>query len=289
VIPLLISVLFAASYSHIVRHGQARTCSTVWVGAISYGVACAASLAVWLFRPQAALGWQEWIFGFVGGAGWFVAYLLLNLSIRLAGVSIAQCVGWLGVAFPVAAAAVLWREIPNASQWAGLSLMVLALILLAPGETSNVTNRSRWKVPALLGLFTAEGIVNVAMKAFAETASEARTSGLLLVMFAVAGLGNLGLVARQGRPARWSDVGHGALLGIVAVAANYALVVAIARLKAPVVFPAFWAGTLLLTSLGAMILWRERYKFRAIAGMILALLTTIFVSVDVFTLLRGLK
>ena len=288
-IPLVISVLFAAAYSHVMRHGQEGKCSMVWVGGISYAVACAVTMATWVFLPGTELGWQELVFGVIGGVAWLAAYLLLSASIRLAGVTIAQCVGWLGVAVPVAASVLLWREIPNTSQYVGLGLMVMALFLLAPGKTSNVTRRSKWKVPALLGLFAAEGVVNVAMKAFTETASEARTPGLLVFMFAVAGLGNLVLAGRQGRSASRSDVGHGVVLGLVAATANYALVVAIGRLAGPVVFPAFWAGTILVTSVGAMALWRERYNLRAIGGMTMALLTMVFISVDVVALLRGLK
>lgn len=287
--PLIISVFFAASYSHVMRHGQERKCRMVWVGGINYAVACAVAVVIWVFLPGTELGWQELVFGVIGGAAWFAGYLLLNASIRLAGVTIAQCVGWLGVAVPVAASILFWREIPNTSQYAGLALMVVALFLLAPGQTSNVTRRSKWKVPALLGLFAVEGVINVVMKAFVETTSEARTPGLLVFMFAVAGLGNVVLAVRQGRGVSRSDVGHGAVLGLVAVAANYAFVVAIGRLEGPVVFPAFWAGTVLVTSVGAIVLWRERYNLRALAGMIVALLTAIFISVDVVALLRGLK
>ena len=286
--PLIISVLFAASYAHIMRHAHADACSMVWVGGINYAVACTLTVVIWVFLPGTALGWQELVFGVIGGVAWFAGYLLLNASIRLAGVTIAQCVGWLGVGVPVAASIVFWQEVPNSSQCAGLALMVMALFLLAPGETSNVARKSKWKVPALLGLFAAEGVINVVMKAFAETASETRTSGLLVFMFAVAGLGNLVVATRWKRCPGRSDLGHGAVLGLVAVAANYALVVAIARLEGPVVFPAFWAGTIILTGVAAMVLWRERYSRRAVAGMIAALLTIIFISVDVTALLKGL-
>ena len=83
-------------------------------------------------------------------------------------------------------------------------------------------------------------------------------------------------------------MGHGVVLGLVAVLANYALVVAVGRLDGFVVFPVFWAGTLLVVSIIAMALWRERYNVRAVVGMIVALLTVIFISVDVVALLRGI-
>ena len=246
------------------------------------------AVLMWAFSSEPNLARPEIVFGILGGIGWFTAYLLLDMSIRLAGVTIAQCVGWLGVSVPVAASILFWGEIPNASQCIGMGTMVLALFLLTPGKTSNVARKSKWRVPVLLGLFAAEGGVAVAMKAFSETASESRTSGLLVFMFMVAGLGSTVTALLQGRRISAGDIAHGGPLGIVAVLANYTLVVAIGRLDGVVVFPVFWAGTILLVSISAMILWRERYSVRAMIGMMVALLTVIFVSMDVPAMIRGM-
>lgn len=269
----------------------------VWVGAVNYFAACLMSVVAWLVVFGAGMGWEDVIYGSAGGATWFVAYLLLNASIRLAGVSIAQCVGWLGVVVPVAASIFLWREMPNASQYVGLALMVVALVLLAPGKTSNVAVKSDWKVPVLLGLFAAEGVINVVIKGFTESLksqglsqldADARFAGALIFMFGVAGLGMLCLgVFKERKPLR-GNLPHGLVLGITSFVANYAFIMAVARLHGPVVFPCFWAGTILCTSVAAMVLWKERYSVRAVLGMVVALVTMIFINVNVIAWLRAL-
>lgn len=294
---LITSIFFAVAFCHVMRHAQERKCSMVGVASVSYPAACVLSVCAWAVIFRSTIGWQELVFGVMGGLAWFSAYLLMDLSIRLAGLSITQCVGWLGVVVPIIVAAVFFDEIPNTSQYIGMGLMALALGLLTPGKTSNVTRRSKWKVPALLGIFVCEGLLNMSVKGFEVSLKsaglthaqvDARGSGLLVILFGAAGLAMLILAMFRRQKPSLSDALHGLSLGVVAFTANYAFVAAVNRLHAAMLFPAYWAGVLLLGSTSAIIFWKERYPVRAWTGMAVALLTMIFVSVDVVAWLRGL-
>ena len=286
---LILAVLLAAGLAHVMRHAQGRGRDMAWVGAVNYFVAAALSLAVWRIAFRTPLGRPEVVYGCLGGVTWFCAYLLLNASIRLAGVSITQCVGWLGVAVPVAVSAFLWNEAPDRSQYAGLAFMAVALGLLTPGKTSNVARKSRWKVPALLGLLAAEGVINVVMKAFCEALkarglspaqADERIPCALIFMFAVAGAGVL-IVALVRSPGAWkASVPHGVALGVCSFAANLTFIMAISRLSGPIVFPTYWAGTILVTATASMLLWKERYPPRVFIGMALAAVGMVFVNVN---------
>ena len=287
---LVLSIALAVALGHVMRHAQQRGRDMAWVGAINYFVACALSVAAWRLVFRTPLGWPEVVWGCAGGATWFCAYLLLEASIRLAGVSIAQCVGWLGVAVPVAVSALLWGEAPNCSQYAGLAMMIAAVALLTPGRASNVARKSKWRAPALLGLLAAEGVINVVMKALCEALKQSgltqaqadeRMAGALVFMFAVAGAGVLAVALARARSAWRPAVGHGAALGVCSFAANYTLLMAIARIAGPVVFPSYWAGTILLTTAASMILWKERYAPRVFVGMAVACVAMVFINVDV--------
>ncbi|MCK5801587.1 MAG: hypothetical protein KAI66_02085 [Lentisphaeria bacterium] len=294
---LTISIVFAVAFGHVMRHAQERKRSMVWVAAVSYPVACALSIAAWAGVFRSVIGWQELVFGGLGGLAWFAAYLLMDTAIRLAGLSITQCVGWLGVVAPMFAAAVFFGETPTTSQYIGMALMALAMALLTVGKTSNVTSKSKWRVPVLLGLFLCEGAINMSVKWFevslkssglTQAQVDGRCSGLLIFLFGVAGLAMCILaISRSDKLSRGALL-HGLSLGVVAFAANYAFVIAVNRLPAALMFPSFWAGVLLLASTSAVIFWKERYTKRAWTGMAMALLTMIFVSVDVEAWLRGL-
>lgn len=294
---LITSIVLAVAFGHVMRHAQERKCGMVGVAAVSYPVACVLSVCTWTMIFRSPIGWQEIVFGVIGGLAWFAAYLLMDLAIRLAGLGITQCVGWLGVVVPVPVAALFFGEIPSASQYIGMGLMALALALLTPGKTSNITRRSKWKVPALLGIFACEGLINLSIKGFAVSLRsggltpaqvDARSSGLLIFLFGATGLAMLILAMLRGKKPSTGDTVHGLLLGAVAFAANYAFIAAVNRLPAAMMYPAFWAGMLPLASITAIVIWKERYKIRAWAGIAAALLTMMFVSVDVVAWLRGL-
>ena len=70
---------------------------------------------------------------------------------------------------------------------------------------------------------------------------------------------------------------HGVLLGLVNLATKVTLLRALAALPGPAVFPSVTAGTIVLTVLSAMVLWRERYARRALIGMGLAVLGLVLI------------
>lgn len=240
-----------------------------WTGAVSYAVAAAVAV-LWLAARSVPIGWREVGYGAVGGLAWVGAYLSFNLGIRLAGVSITQCVAWLAVTVPVAAGILIWGETPTWRQSVGLALVVVALGLLVLEQPKGRSEPSRWRLPALVAAFLAEGANTLAMKAYTRSAPGADDSGLLLCMFVAAAAGMALAAARTEAKPRPGAAVHGTVLGAASVGANLAFMAAMRQLPAPVMFPSFWAGSVVLTAATAMVLWRERYRPRAILGMVLA-------------------
>jgi multidrug transporter EmrE-like cation transporter len=134
-------------------------------------------------------------------------------------------------------------------------------------------------VPILLAAFLAEGANSVAMKAYTKAAPDADDSGVLLCMFGAAAVGMVPVAALAEARPRLGEVGHGTLLGAVIAVANPAFMAAMRQLPAPVMFPSFWAGSVVLTALVAAWLWRERYRTRALVGMALAVVAMVLLHV----------
>ena len=283
----MISIVSCVAFAHIIRYGQERKRKMIWLGAFNYATAAAASAILWSFQKGAPLVWQRAVFGMVAGVGIVCAYLLLTASIRMVGVGISQCAGWMAVAVPVAASVFIWNEPVNIPQGLGLLLVMVSLVLLSMGQGGNVGAKSKWKVAALAGLFCAEGVINIAMKAFEESmkakgqiVSGGGDGGFLLFMFGVAAAGNLIIaMKKEARPER-KDMAHGGVLGMVNFVANFTLLQAIALMAGPRVFPTFAVGTVLLTASVSMLLWKERYGRKAMAGMALAAMAILLLSIE---------
>ena len=270
-----LSIILGAAYSHVLRHAQGRQRQMAWTGAISYVLATVAmAFLCQVFRP-APCGWREAGYGVVGGLAWVATYLFFNLGIRLAGVSITQCVTWLAVTVPVVAGMAVWGETPTSLQSAGLALVLLALALLLAEQPRDNPTPSRWRVPVLAAAFLAEGANSLAMKAYTKSAPGVDDGGVLLWMFGAAAVGMVATAGlTEARPSR-GDLAHGTVLAAVITVANLAFMTAMRQLPAPIMFPSFWAGSVVLTAVAAMWLWHERYRARAWAGMGLALLAMV--------------
>lgn len=277
---LAISIVLGVAYSHVLRQAQGRQRQMAWTGAVSYIVAAVVMAVLCLAVRPAPLGGREAVYGVVGGLAWVATYLFFNLGIRLAGVSITQCVTWLAVTVPVVAGIAVWGETPTGLQVAGLALVLLALGLLLAEQPKGNPTRSRWRVPVLIAAFLAEGVNTLAMKAYTKSAPGLDDRGLLLYMFGVAAVGMAVAAAMSEARPRLAEAGHGTLLGAIIIVANLAFMAAMRRLPAPVMFPSFWAGSVVLTAAVAMWLWGERYRARALAGMALAVVAMVLLHLQ---------
>jgi drug/metabolite transporter (DMT)-like permease len=272
---LIVSIVLGVAYSHVLRHAQSRQRQMVWAGAVSYIVATAVMAVLCLVVRPAPVGWREAGYGVIGGLAWVATYWFFNLAIRLAGVSISQCVTWLAVTVPVLAGITVWGETPTWLQGIGLALVLLALALLLAEQPRDNPTQSRWRVPVLVAAFLAEAVNTLAMKAYTKGAPGGDDSGLLLYMFGSAAVGMVvAAVMTEARP-RLGEAGHGTLLGAIIIVANLAFLTAMRQLPAPVMFPSFWAGSVVLTAGAAMWLWGERYRPRAFVGMALAVVAMV--------------
>lgn len=275
---LIVYIVTVAAWAHVMRFGQSTRRNINWVGAINFATALALSGGWWIMRPDAHLGWQEPVYGMIAGATGCAGYFLFNSGLRLAGVAITQSMGRLSVAVPVAAAIVIWGEIPGAMRAIGLALALTSVPLLAQGDALRNAEKSARKVPILLMHFVAMGVMGVAFKAYRESVPEGAGPVFLTFTYGVAAVCSVGIAAaRSGRPDK-RDIVTGLVLGAINLGSKFALMVALVALPAIVVFPVSTTGILILSTAAAMILWQERYRARAILGLVLALLALILIS-----------
>lgn len=274
---LLLCVISGAAFGHTMRSAQVRHCNMSWVGAWNYLAAAAACWVWWALQPDSHLSWEAALLGTFSGVGFVASFFLMNSAIRSAGVGVTQSVQWLGVILPIAASILIWHEIPGAVQALGLILALVALPLLACGHGSLDTAKSRWKLLFLTGLFLLEGAVSLAMKLYSREVPPGSESAFLCFLFSAAALGNVALALRRER-SRLGDIAHGLGMGFANVLCNFTFLRALAFLPGTVVFPTVSAGSIVLTATVGAILWQERYRGRALVGLILAAISLILIN-----------
>jgi multidrug transporter EmrE-like cation transporter len=266
---LLLRILFTVSFSHLLRLSQARTRWPLGAALVNYAVAAVACGA---WAALARHGWHARTAMIGGMAGFtYVSSLLLILpSMHRSGVSLTGAVVQLSLMLPVGVS--IWRfgEYPNRLQWGGIGLTLVALPLLSAASAVETHEERRGFSPLTLLLFLSTGASQVFMKEFSATCPAAGLALYTAALFAAATFftGFWILLARD-RPSEaeaaeagdrrnFSVWGVGLAMGAVNLAQLVFLLLALATLRAVIVFPLSAALGIAANVLASMLFWGER-------------------------------
>ena len=287
---MVLFVLAAASFNHTVRYAQVLRRNMPWVGAMHYCTGAIVFGVWWVFRWGGTSCWAALTIGVLAGIVSSMGYFLLNWAIPLAGVGLVQTTGRLSVVVPIAASILIWHEIPDFVRSIGLTLALVSLPILMLGQPVKIPpHKQRERTLALLAFFSVIGMSGILFKAAAEYVTAENHPGFLFFIFATGSIGALLVAAGKGGRPRFGDVAHGTVLGVLGVAINYSAIAALAALPGWLFFPTTSVGTILLSTTVATVLWRERFRGRALAGIVIAVAAIVLINVDLSQLIAALR
>jgi drug/metabolite transporter (DMT)-like permease len=268
---LLGLIVSQAVLAHLIRFRRRVGASTEWAAFFMYVVSAALAGAWWAIDPGRPLRWEDAVYGAVVGSSGIAGYFLFSFGMQMSGVAVMQSMGRLSIALPVAASIWVWGEHPGAWQAVGLLLVALAVPLLARVAPLASPLRSAWKIPVLVGHFAAMGIAGLAFKAYVQACAAAPGPPFFLAGFLCAAVVAAVACRRASRRASRRDVACGLALGVGNLAVKVCVGLALTALPGIVVFPVSTAGTIILSTVMAMVLWGERFGPRAVLGLVTAL------------------
>ena len=278
-IALVVNILFTVAFFHVIRSAQSRHCNVMVVAVVNYLVASPICFFLSYTQGNLQLSGETLLWGSVQGVCFIGTYYLLCTSMSVSGMAIATTILRLSVVIPVLASVFAWGEIPTTFQVVGIVACVVSLPLIGlrqSGDCQPITRR----LLLLMGLlFVGMGIANTSSKAFVEANVPDVQTTFIGVLFAVAAIGGLlcfiSPVWRENR----TGVADGVKLGLVNVVSIVSYLVALEELAGVVVFPIQAAAGLVLNTLFAVWVWKERFSKKTMLGMAIATLGLIFVNV----------
>jgi multidrug transporter EmrE-like cation transporter len=188
--------------------------------------------------------------GMPAGVLYLMGMVWYQKSVAAAGIGLTAGFGKLGVLLPVAASALIWREVPSGLRLAG---MLAALVAIVTGALS--TRRGGRMNPALLIFFFVGGLAEFSSKLFQQYSRPGTEGAFLAVVFGTAFI--CSLAACRPRP-RLRPVLAGLALGIPNMLVSFFIVRSLRELPGPLVFSAFPAGTIALLGLSGTAFFGER-------------------------------
>jgi drug/metabolite transporter (DMT)-like permease len=274
---LATSIICMTGFLNAVRWGQARGARFATLAVFNYITAFSMFLLTAIFehlRPQMPVALHGITIGLLYGTSFF----LILYGMENFGVAKTTTVANLSQVIPVCASIVLWGERPSLLVIIGIitSAAAIPLILLPAGRREPA--KSRIAVLGMIGLFVAQGLAYTVLKSYEQLNIPQQRPILLVFLFGTAATLTASVAILGRNPVRLVDISSGMLVGLFNGLNNFSLAAALSVAAATIVFPTFTAGTIILTTIASMIIWRERYTPRAWAGLALAVASVILIN-----------
>ena len=193
--------------------------------------------------------------GSFNGLVYLLSFLLLQMNVKRNGIVLSASFMKLGLLVPVVASVLVFGEAPGSAKLLGFFVALIAIVLInhQPGASQNATFKA-----GLLLLLLTSGCADVMSKVFQEVSDPAHAPLFLLCTFGGALVLCLLLVLRRKERPGKAEILFGFLISIPNYYSSRFLLRCLESVDAVVAYPCYNAGTILLTTLLGVLLFKER-------------------------------
>ena len=219
------------------------------------------------------------LIGLIGGVLYFLGFIFIQKSIKINGVGITGAVSKIGILIPMLLSLFLWKEIPNTIQTLGIVVAISAIVLINI-SFKDIKNLKGFNYIIIL-LFFIAGFAEFSNKIFEKYAIQEHKSFYLFTVFFSAFWISLFFTIKQFRKGvkiTKSDIFTGILVGIPNMFASYFLIMSFEYYKATVAFPIYSSGSILLISIGGVVLFRERLKIKEVVAIFMIIAAVVLMG-----------
>ncbi len=223
---------------------------------------------------------SSWIWAVIVGllTGYFFlyAFIFYQKSIGENGIALSAMSSRLGVLIPMSVSIVLWNEIPDNLQIIGIVLAICSIILI----NLNLNNSGNIRFSfSLIMLFAYAGCGIFCNKLFQKYAILEYKNLFLFFTFFTALLISLNLLRKKREKGKPADILVGVVVGTFNLLTNFFMILALAELKASVVFPITSAGAIITMTLGGALLFGETIRKKDAVAIGMTLVAPVLINI----------
>jgi len=247
--------------------------------AANYCTALALSAAMFLIneiRPASSLTIS---LGFVTGLLYIGGMYLGMTTIGRRGASIAVSAGQLSVLIPVSLSVLVFNESLRTNQLIGVAIALISLPLLS-AKLGRGLNGSldRETLVLILTQVLVQGFAQFSSKVLVASGLGPERDAFFLAVFTSATLITVPVALRHRFEITRKDYAYGGLVGACNIGGNLSILLALAALPGAIVFPFVNSGGLLLVTIIAWILFKERINRVNAIGIALTLAAVLLIN-----------
>lgn len=197
--------------------------------------------------------------GVINGVLFVVSLMLTQHNVKVNGVVLPAMFSKIGdLLIPFVASVLLFGEHPGVLQIIGAVLAVFAIIRMNYDPQKGENRSAVW----LLVLFALDGIVGFMSKLYEEVGESTLSPQFLFYTFAVALLCCIAVILRDRERPGWWEVLFGILIGIPNYYSSLFLLKALNSIPAVVAYPIRSVGSIMVSTLAGLFLFREKLEKR---------------------------
>ena len=268
-----LAILSSCAISLLMRISADRVSAKLSVLGVNYLLCTLLSTAYCdfdLLRPEVSGFFMTVAMGVLNGFLFLGGFVLCQWNTRKNGIVLTSVFMKLGLLVPMIVSVLIFRDLPTWPQIIGFGIALIAIVLL---NLKNERNGGRFRWQLLVMLLMCGG-ADAMSKVFEVLGPGALSDQFLLYTFAVAFVLCTGMVLyKKERPGLW-ELMFGAAIGVPNFYASKFLLMALRDLQAVVVFPSFSIGTMLVTTVAGVLVFKERLRklqCLALAAIVVAL------------------
>ncbi len=278
-INLILTILCSTSITLLLKHNDEKKGDPIVLLMSNYFIASLVCLILWFATPNTKFSITTLAFGALLAFMFVLSFFVFTKAVSVAGAALASVSGRLSVIIPIILSMVFYSEHPNSKQVFGF-LFALITILLFYYSLKNVSHKKLIIVDYsyLFLLLFGIGLNDFCMKIFQHWRPETEKPLFLFSIFSFAFVYTLIYVLTKRIKLERETVARGAILGIPNIFSSFFLLGALAQLPAIIVYPVTNICIILLTTLGAALIWKERLNLFGKFALIVGIIAILFLS-----------
>ena len=260
-LPLFLTILCSTIITLLLKHNNEKKGNPVVLLMGNYFIAFTVCLFLLFLTSNTTYSIFTFVFGVLLAFMFVFSFFAFTKAVSVAGAALACVRARLSVVIPIIFSMLFFYEQANYVQFIGFLFTFFAFLLFYFSLKGKSATKAKIKEYAyLIFLLLGIGSNDFCMKIFEQKRPETDTPFFLFVIFFFAFLYTLAFVLLKRIRVKWDTVVLGAILGVPNIFSSFFLLGALVQLPAIIVYPVTNIGIILLTTLGAAIIWKEKFN-----------------------------
>ena len=256
---LFLTIVCSTSIALILKYNDTRGGNTLLLLTANYFIAAIIGYIFILADPSSSYSIKTLLFAAFLAVLFVASFFSFAKAVKVAGTALATVSSRLSVIVPLVLSILIYREKPSYTQIIGLVFALITIILFYYSlKNINVTHLKFLDYFYLLAVLFGVGLSDFGMKIFQQWRPQTEKPYFIFTIFLCSFFYSFSVVMIQRIQLNKTVLIQGSILGIPNVFSTFFLLMALAQLPAIIVYPMTNIGIILLTTLGAVLLWKEK-------------------------------